>query len=79
MAASLLSKDEYTLLIFAGQIIAKLMNNFALISSLVVGSTSSVSFSIQLQMFSLGFTSGDCGGNSILRLSLFSYHASIAL
>ena len=29
---------------------------------------------IQLQMFSIWFTSEDCGGHSILRLSLFSNH-----
>ena len=39
---------------------SKILNNAALISSHVVGSTSHASFFIQLQMFSIRFTSGDC-------------------
>ena len=48
MAAALLSRDENTVLIYAGRIMSELMNNAALISSHVVGLTSFVSFFIQL-------------------------------
>ena len=74
MAAALLSKEEGTVLIFAGRVPSELLNNAALISLHVVGLTSHAPFFMQLQMFFIGFTSGDCGGKSILRLSLFSNH-----
>ena len=62
MAVALMSKDENTVLIFAGRIMNyELLDNAALISSRVVGLTSYASFFIQLQMSSMGFTSGDCG------------------
>ena len=79
MAAALLSKEENTVLIFAGQILSKLLNNAALIPSRVVGLKSQATLFMQLQMFFIGFKSGDCGGNSILRLALFSNHANTAM
>ena len=79
MAAALLSKDENTFLIFAGPILSELLNNASLIYLHVVGLTSHVSVFMQLQMFLIGFTSGDCGENSILRLELFSKHANTAM
>ena len=51
----------------------------SLISLHVVGLTSHASFFMQLQMFFIRFTSGDCGENSILRLALFSNHANTAM
>ena len=79
MAAVLRSKDENIVLIFAGQIMSELLNNAALISLHVAGLTSHASFFMQLQMFLIGFTSGDCGENSILRLALFLNHANTAM
>ena len=75
MAAVLLSIEENTVLIFAGRI----LNNRALISLHVVGLTTHVSFIMQLQMFLIVFTTGDCGGYSILRLALFSHHANTVM
>ena len=71
MAAALLGKDENTALIFAGRIMSELLNNAALDYSHPAVWTSHASFFIQLHMFSIGFTFGDCGGHSILRLLLF--------
>ena len=79
MVAALLSKEENTGLIFAGQILSELLNNDALISLHVAGLTSHASVFMQLQMFIIGFKSGDCGGNSILRLALFSNHANTVM
>ena len=67
MAAALLSKDKNTALIFAGRILPERQNNAALIPLHVVGLTSHASFFMQLQMILIGFISGDCGENSILR------------
>ena len=53
--------------------------NDALIASHVVNLISHASFFTQLQMFSIGFTSGDCEGHTILCLSLFSIHARTAM
>ena len=50
-AAALLSKDENTVLIFAGRILSKLLNNAASIPLHVVGLTSHASIFMQLQMF----------------------------
>ena len=58
MAAALLSKEENTVLIFAGRSLSELLNNAALIYLHVVGSTSHASVFSQLQMFLIGFTSG---------------------
>ena len=58
---------------------SKLLNNAALISSHVISLTSRASFFIEPLMFSIGFRSSDCGGHSILRLSLFSNHADTAM
>ena len=71
MVASLLNKDENTVLIFAGRFMSELLIITALSSSHVVGLTSHVSFFIRLQMFSMGFTFKNGGGYSILCLSLF--------
>ena len=79
MAAVLLSKEENTVLIFAGRILSELLNNAALISLHVAGLTTHVSFIMQLQMFLIVFTTGNCGGYSILRLALFSHHANTAM
>ena len=79
MAAALLSKEKNTVLIFAGQILSELLNNAALIPLHVVGLTARASFFIQLQMFFIGFTSGDCGENSILCLALFLSHVNTAM
>ena len=79
MAAALSSKDENTALIFAGRILSEFLNNAALISLHVVGLISHVSFFMQLQMFFIGFISGDCGENSILRLALFLNHVNPAM
>ena len=56
---------------------SELPNISALVSSHVIGLTSRASFFIRLQMFSIEFPSGDCGGYNILRLSLFSKHGSV--
>ena len=79
MAADLLSKNENTVLIFAGQFLSKRQNNAALIYLHVVGLTSHASFFMQLQMFLIGFISGDCGENSILCLALFLSHVNTAM
>ena len=79
MAAALLSKEENTVLIFAGRILSELMNNAAVISLHAVCLTSHTAFFMQLHMFLMGFTSGDCGGKSILRLALFLNHANTAM
>ena len=79
MAAALLSKDENTVLIFAGRILSEILNNAALIFLHVVGLTSHASFFMQLQMFMIGFISGDCGENSILHLALFLNHVNTAM
>ena len=79
MAADILSKEENTVLIFAGRIMSKLLNNGAFISSHDVGLISHTSFFIQIQRFLTGFTSGNRGGNIILCLSLFLNHAYIAM
>ena len=57
--------------IFAGRILSEILNNAALIPLHVVGLTSHASFFMQFQMFLIGFASGDCGENSILRIALF--------
>ena len=64
IAAALLSKDENTVLIFLRRIMSDLLNNAVLISSHVVGFTSHASFFIQLKMFLIEFTYGDCGGHN---------------
>ena len=79
MAAALLRKQENTVLIFAGRILSELLNNGGFISLHVVGLISHVSFFMQPQMFLIGFTSGNCGGNNILCLKLFLSHAYIAM
>ena len=79
MAAVLLTKGGNTVLIFAGRILSKLLNNSVLISLHLVRLTSHASFFIQLKMFLIEFTSGDCGGNSILRLTLFSSHTNTTM
>ena len=72
MAAAFLSKDENTVLISTGRISSELPNNAASISL-------HASFFMQLQMFLIGFISGDCGENSILRLALFLNHVNTAM
>ena len=57
MAAALLSKDENTVLIFAGQIMSKRLNNAALIASDLVGLTSHASFSALTASHLVGLTS----------------------
>ena len=79
MAVALLSKEENTVMIFARRIMSKFLNNAAFIASHVIGLISHVSISIQLQMFSIRFTFGDCRGYSILCLSLFSNHANTVM
>ena len=71
MAAALLSKEKNTVLIFAGRILAELLNNATLIILRVAGLTSYASVFMQLQIFFIG--------NSILRLALFSNHANTAI
>ena len=61
MAAAILSKDENTVLIVAGRLMSKLLNNDAFNALHVVVLISHASFIMQLQMFLRGFTSGDCG------------------
>ena len=51
MAASLLRRDENTVLIFAGRYLSENVNNATFISLRVVGLTSHALFFIQLQMF----------------------------
>ena len=68
-----------TVLNFAGRIPSELLNNAALLFLHVVGLTSHSSFFVRLQIFLTGLTSGDCRGNSILRLALFSSHVNTAM
>ena len=75
MAAVLLSKYKNTL----QDKLRQNLNNTPSSSLRVVGLTSHMSFFMQLHMFSIGFTSGDCEGISILRLELFSNHANTAM
>ena len=79
MTASFLSKDENTVLIFAGQIQSELLNNGTYISLHVVSLISHASFFMQRQIFSTGFASGNYRGNIILCLLLFLNHAYIAM
>ena len=58
---------------------SQLLNNAALISLHVVGLISYSPFFMRLQMFLIGCTSRDRGGNSILRLALFSNNANTAM
>ena len=51
MAAAILSKEENTVLIFAGRIMSKFLNNGAFISLHVVGLISRASLIMELQMF----------------------------
>ena len=61
---------------FAGRIMSELLNKGTLLSVHVLGLTSYVNFFFQPQIFSMRFTSGDCGGHL---LSLFSNHANTAM
>ena len=79
MASALLSEDENTVLIFAGRILSELLNNAAVIPLHVVGLTFHAFFFMQLQMFLIGFISGDCGEDSILRLALFLNHVNTTM
>ena len=79
MAATLLSRDENTVLIFAERIMSEFLNNAALISSHVDCMLSHASFFVQLQMFLKGFTSADCKGHSIVCLSVFPNHVNTAM
>ena len=69
-------KEENTALIFAGRIRSELLNKGTLMSVHVLGLTSYVNFFFQPPIFSMRFTSGDCGGHL---LSLFSNHANTAM
>ena len=71
-------------IIFAGSLLREIRENYAaLISSHVAGLTSHASIFIQLKKFSIKFTSGDCRGHSILRLSFLEpcphRHGSVAM
>ena len=58
---------------------SELVTNAAFISLHVVVLISHVSFFMQLRIFLTGFTSGVCGGNSIMCISLFPNNAYIAM